>query len=237
MEAKETWDEVPLSTSLSKVLPGRWTFKLKRKPDGTIKKYKARYCVRGDLQEGNEEMNAPVCEFSTVRLFFVFSLLLGWYTSTIDFSNAFVQAVLTTPVWIHLPRGFCFKEPGKTCLRLKKSLYGLRTAPKLWHHHLCQALITDLGLVASKYDPCLFYGSGLLTILYVDDLGLAFSTESVLDTFLIDLDKLGFEFTREGTFSEFLGIDFSYNKEAKSVTMVQSGLIKKDSQYSRHDRL
>ena len=49
LEAKETWDELPLSTSLSKVLPGTWIFKLKRKPDGTIKKYKARYCVRCDL--------------------------------------------------------------------------------------------------------------------------------------------------------------------------------------------
>ena len=31
-------------------LPGTWVFKLKRLPDGTPSKFKARYCVRGDKQ-------------------------------------------------------------------------------------------------------------------------------------------------------------------------------------------
>ena len=67
----------------------------------------------------------------------------------------------------------------------------------------------------------------MIAILYVDDLGLAFPSESVLEDFLTELKRLGFEFTREGTFSEFLGIDFAYDKEGKSVTMTQAGLIGK----------
>ena len=124
-------------------------------------------------------------------------------TCTIDFVNAFVQAVLTTPVWIHLPRGFRSSRGGNTCLRL--SLYGLRTAPRLWHDHLRKALLNELGFSVSSFDPCLFYRTDALAILYVDDLGLAVPSEDVLQDLLENLTNLGFEYTREGTFSEFWG--------------------------------
>ena len=31
-----------------KVLPSTWAFKVKRYPDGSVKKFKARFCARGD---------------------------------------------------------------------------------------------------------------------------------------------------------------------------------------------
>jgi hypothetical protein len=82
---------------------GYLVFLRKRTPDGTISKYKARFCVRGDLQETVQETFAPVVAWSTVRLFLILSLTLCWKTCTIDFSSAFVQALLSDPVWIHLP--------------------------------------------------------------------------------------------------------------------------------------
>ena len=39
--------------------------------------------------------------------------------------------------------------------------------------------------------------------------------------------KCGFELTREGSFSEFLGIKFVHNKETGAFTAMQQGLIKK----------
>jgi hypothetical protein len=36
------------------VLPSTWAFKLKRFPDGLVKKFKARFCVRGDKQKEGE---------------------------------------------------------------------------------------------------------------------------------------------------------------------------------------
>ena len=227
LEAKDTLVEEDITLATSKIFPGTWILKLKRRPDGSVKKFKARYCVRGDLQESEDETHAPVVGFSTVRIFLVLSLLLGWMTCTIDFVNAFVQAVLITPIWIHLPWGFRSSRGGGTCLRLKKSLYGLRTAHRLWHEHLRKALLGELGFKVSAFDPCLFYRKDALAILYVDDLELAIPSEAVLESLLDSLTSLGFEFTREGTFSEFLGIQFTYDKEAKRVTMTQGGLIKK----------
>ena len=49
---RDTW-EIVLRKSVAdhNVLPGTWSFKFKRKPDWTIRKFKARYCVRGDIQK------------------------------------------------------------------------------------------------------------------------------------------------------------------------------------------
>ena len=38
-----TWIEVDTSEAKTKILPGTWVFRRKRRPDGSIKKYKARY--------------------------------------------------------------------------------------------------------------------------------------------------------------------------------------------------
>ena len=55
---QNTWGSIPRS-SVPKdkhgkervILPGIWAFKLKRLPDGSPYKHKARYCVRGDKQK------------------------------------------------------------------------------------------------------------------------------------------------------------------------------------------
>ncbi|KAL7564557.1 hypothetical protein ACA910_013958 [Epithemia clementina (nom. ined.)] len=104
--AKGTWTEVFQSEAHSKILPGTWVFRRKRRPDGTIKKYKARSCVRGDLQEGDFETFAPVVAWSTICTVFVFAITMRWEMLTVDFTNAFVQAALQEPIWIHVPRGF-----------------------------------------------------------------------------------------------------------------------------------
>jgi hypothetical protein len=79
-------------------------------------------------------------QWPTVQIWLVLVMILGWKTCSIDFDSAFVQAALKDPVWIHVPRGFYSPQNSNTCLRLKKSLYGLMIAPKLWYEHLTSAI-------------------------------------------------------------------------------------------------
>lgn len=89
LEKNATWSVVDKAEATSKILPGTWVFRRKRTPDGSISKYKARYCVRGDLEDDTgQEKFAPVVAWSTVRLFLTLSLTLKWETCTIDFSSA-----------------------------------------------------------------------------------------------------------------------------------------------------
>ena len=153
-------------------------------------------------------------------------MMTGWETCSIDFSNAFVQAKLKEPIWIHLPRGFRTAGPAKTCLRLIRSQYGISEAPRLWYEHLLKALL-DLGLKQCQHDQCLFYKTNLLIVLYVDDAGIAAPATKYIDEFISSLETKGFTLTKEGTFSEFLGIKFTENKDAGTITLTQKGLIKK----------
>jgi hypothetical protein len=47
---QRTWECVPRKKGMN-VLKGTWAFKLKRLPDGTAYRHKARFCARGDLQK------------------------------------------------------------------------------------------------------------------------------------------------------------------------------------------
>jgi hypothetical protein len=81
LESHGTWEVDDISAAKSKILPGIWVFKVKRSPDGTVIKRKARYCVRGYSQEDQRETFAPVFAWSTVRLFLVLAMLLEWATN------------------------------------------------------------------------------------------------------------------------------------------------------------
>jgi hypothetical protein len=225
LEDQGTWTEVDISEATSRILPSQWVFRRKRTPDGNVKSLKGRTVARGDLEQGVFQTFAPVVAWSTVRLFLILSLVLDWHTCSIDFSSAFVQATLEKSVWIHIPRGFQSGRKGKTILRLNKSIYGLSVAPKLWYEHLFKALKED-GFTVSKLDPCLLLKKDMMLVVYVDDVGISAKRKEDVDEMVSRLRKKGFELTREGSFSEFLGIKFEKLADG-SINMTQKGLINK----------
>ena len=119
------------------VIPSTWAFKVKKLPSVLLKKIKARFCVRGDLQtEGVDNVfdtYAPVAHWSSIRMLTVLALQQDWVTKQIDFSNAFVQAPLDKDVYVSFPALFqdtSGLDPKTLCLKLHKSLYGMQEAPK-----------------------------------------------------------------------------------------------------------
>ena len=64
LEALKCWDEVDISDAKTKIIPGTWVFKIKCSPDGEIKKYKVRFCCRGDLQEDVFKSFTPVVSWT-----------------------------------------------------------------------------------------------------------------------------------------------------------------------------
>ena len=225
---KGTWYEDLKSSATNKIIPSQWVFRIKRTPDGTIKKFKGRIVLRGDLQEDDGRDNfSPVAAWPTVRSFLVISIMLGWITTTVDFSNAFVHSKLpdNEPVWMHIPRGYVSTKGPAYCLKLVKSLYRHRRAPQLWFEHSAKAF-RKLGLVQSEHDPCLWYGDQIMLVAYVDDVGISAPNQKRIDKFVTDMRKLNFELTQEESFAEFLGIKFD-TLENGSIKCTQKGLIQK----------
>jgi len=54
LERRDTFRHVSRSTASSKTLPLKWVFTYKFDEDGYLTKFKARICVRGDLQDPAE---------------------------------------------------------------------------------------------------------------------------------------------------------------------------------------
>ena len=75
-----------------KTLPGTWVFRIKRFPDGLMRKIKARFCVRGNLQTDVDVFDtyAPVASWISIRMLTILALQNNWSIKQIDFSNAFV---------------------------------------------------------------------------------------------------------------------------------------------------
>ena len=138
---RDTWDIV-LSNSVTdnNVLPGTWSFKCKRKPDWKIRKFKARYCVKVDVQKrlSPKPLNSysTVVQWSIVRLVMILQCILGLQSQSIEFTNVFAQVDIPSgePVFVELPRGFMI-DGGQidVVLRLNKSLYGQAEAVRLWY--------------------------------------------------------------------------------------------------------
>ena len=225
---KGTWHEDSKSNATAPIAPSTWAFRVKRSSDGTVKKFKGRICLGGDLLQGNGLSTcSPVAAWATVRSFLTISQIRQWETATIDFSNAFVQSNLPDdePVWMHVPRGYRSTQGPGHCLKLVKSLCGHTRAPQLWHNYSTDAF-KKLGLKQSKFDECLWCGKDIMIAQCVDDCGISAPNKARIDQFVADLRQLGFELTQEESFDEFLGIKFA-NLPNGSIECTQKGLIKK----------
>ena len=224
LEDHKVWEEIPESEATGKIIPATWVFRRKRNPSGDIKRWKARICLRGDLIEGSGDTYSPVVSFSTVRLFLIVSMILGWITCSIDFSNAFVQAINPKTTFMRVPQGFHTSIPGHI-LKLIRSLYGHNLAPKLFSELLFKTL-RKLGFIQSVFDQCLWYKMNIFMIIFVDDCGICAKHAKLIDQLIEELESEGFKLTRESTFAEFLGIQ--YNQiDSDHVHLTQKGLIKK----------
>ena len=141
---RDTWEIVSKkSVADHNMLSGTWSLKCKRKSDYTMRKFKARYCVRRDIQKilSPKPLNSyyPVVQWATVRLILILQCIIGLQSQSIYFTNAFAQADIPSgePVFIELPRDF--KSDGgqnDVVLKLKKSLYGQAKAARLWYEKL-----------------------------------------------------------------------------------------------------
>jgi hypothetical protein len=173
--ANRTWTLVPFHPFMN-VVGSRWVYKIKRRSDGSIERYKARLVARGfTQQEGIDysETFSPVIKQATVRLVFSIAVSCGWKIHQLDIHNTFLNGVLDEEVYMKQPPGFVdYALPSHVC-RLHKSLYGLKQAPQAWYTRLNDFLLS-IGFRASKVDTSLFIfsvGADICYLLvYVDDI-------------------------------------------------------------------
>ena len=131
-----------------------------------------------------------------------------------DVHNAFLLRDLEEEVYMKLPPWFTNSDPNKVC-RLRKSLYGLRQAPRCWFAKLSQALI-KFGFTQSYSDYSLFSYTKddceIKVLVYVDDLVIASNDLPRLIKFKAYLSQC-FRMKDLGKLKYFLGIEVARSEE------------------------
>ena len=101
----------------------------------------------------------------------ILQCILGLKSQSIDLTNAFAQAYISSgePVFVELPSNFT-SDGGKHnfVFKLNKILYGQAEAARLWYKRF-QNDSLERGFVMRKVDPCLFMSKTVICVVYVDD--------------------------------------------------------------------
>lgn len=151
---------------------------------------------------------------TTVRILLEISGAKGWELFQMDVHNAFLHGDLDDEVYMKLPPGFSASSPNKVC-KLRKSLYGLRQAPRCWFAKL-SSVLKDFGFKQNYSDYSLFTlkkGSSIVYVLvYVDDLIIGGNDSDLISKFKAYLNRT-FHMKDLGILKYFLGIEVSRNKE------------------------
>ena len=210
LQANKTWTLVPRPPG-ARIITGKWVFKHKMNPDGTLERYKARWVVRGFNQRPGIDFGetfSPVVKPATIRTVLTLVANHNWSAHQLDVSNAFLHGNLQEQVYSQQPTGFVdARRPDDVCL-LSRSLYGLRQAPRAWFDRFV-GHVTSLGFIQSKADTSLFVyrknGATAYLLLYVDDMILSASTTSLLQHVIQRLHD-AFAVKDMGPVRHFLGI-------------------------------
>uniref|UniRef100_A0A453L337 Reverse transcriptase Ty1/copia-type domain-containing protein n=1 Tax=Aegilops tauschii subsp. strangulata TaxID=200361 RepID=A0A453L337_AEGTS len=207
----DTWSLVPCPAGVN-VVTGKWIFRHKLHPDGSLARYKARWVVRGFTQQPGVDYGetfSPVVKPATIRVILSIATAHSWPIRQMDVKNAFLHGDLAETVYCQQPSGFSDATSPMHVCRLNKSLYGLKQAPRTWFLRFTRFL-HSLGFVSSKCDTSLFIlhrGTAVAyLLLYVDDIILTASTAALLQTLV---DSLAGEFSMSdlGDIHHFLGVN------------------------------
>ena len=95
------------------------------------------------------ETFAPVAKMDSIRLVLAISTSKHWEVHHMDVKSAFLHGDLHEEIYMKQPEGY-ITDPSLVC-KLKKSLYGLKEAPREWYSKM------DAFLLSQNFQRCRSY--------------------------------------------------------------------------------
>jgi hypothetical protein len=224
-------------------------YKEKYFPDGKFDKLKARLVASGDAQDRSlyTESQTSSPTVSTETLFMVAAIAGREKRKvvTVDIGSAFLRGKFredSEPIIMRLDKemadALCKIDPnaykafkrhdGSMYVQLKKPLYGLIEAAKLWFEEISRTL-KSLGFKQNVYDECCwnrdFKGKQQTIVIHVDDIlatcELEEANQQLIDALKRTYEQIG---TSVGLVHSYLGMTFDFSIEGR-VRVTQEGYV------------
>ena len=224
----KTWSLVPLPTGRS-AIGCRWIFKLKRGPDGSIQRYKARFVAKGYSQRPGVdylETYSPVVKLDSLRCILSIASSRDLDMMQLDVKTAFLHGEVIEELYVNQLEGFIANGNESLVCRLHKGLYGLKQSSRLWNITF-DLFITKFGFLSSSADPCVYYretdSEFTILAIWVDD-GLLCSTKSSTNDEILLYLESHFSMT-SGPADFFIGLQISRDRPHRKLLLSQPQYI------------
>lgn len=224
----KTWILTKLPSG-RKPITTKWVYKLKRKVDGSIERYKARLVARGFSQRAGldcKETFSPVVRLDSIRLILAIAAQEDLELVHFDVRTAFLHGLVEEEIYMLQPEGY--EVDGDVVCKLVKSLYGLKQASRAWNTCFVKFL-KKFDLIPLQKDSCILVRKSsmdkvtLMIAIYVDD-GLACSSSKSLLKEVIAYLKMRFEISIMDP-KCFVGLEIQRDRVKRTLTINQGYYI------------
>jgi len=223
-------------------------FKEKYLPNGDFDKLKARLVAGGHLQDrsvySESQTSSPTVATEVVMMVATIAAKEQRFVMTADITSAFLRGKFdkgSSPIHMRLDKTLADvliqvepsyskhqRPDGSIYCRLRRPLYGLIEAAKLWFDEITRTLL-NLGFVQNAYDACCFNrtfrGKQHTVIIHVDDI---FSTcidnranQQLVRALEAKYEKIG---VQTGKVHSYIGMTFDFSQQGK-VRVTQDGYV------------
>ena len=161
----------------------------KRNENNEVVRYKARLVAQGFTQRPGidyDETYSPVMSGITFRYLISLAAQKGLSMHLMDVVTTYLYGSLNSDIYMKVPEGLDIPNKNHSrnmyCVKLQKSLYGLKQSGRMWYNRLKEFLLQK-GFSNNDDCPCVFIKKSLsgfcIISVYVDDLNIIGSTRDI----------------------------------------------------------
>jgi len=148
----------------------------------------------------------------------------------LDVNTTFLHGDLEEEIYMQQPQGYEVKGKEKLVCRLKKSLYGLKHAPRQWYLKFYRFMYGK-GYTRCHFDHCVYLkrkkdGNYIILLLYLDYMLVVGSDMREINVLKRKLAN-SFAMKDLGDAKQILGMRISKEKKNHKLTLSQSEYIQK----------
>ncbi|CAI7871651.1 unnamed protein product [Closterium sp. NIES-53] len=218
--------DIPTLRSYAEAIAGEYSSKWQTSMDVEMASWKSRGTYRVDFFQ----TFSPTPKMTTLRVLLHVTAQRDNELHSPDFSTAFLQGSFHEEIWLRCPSGFTGSFPEGTQWSLRRTVYGLRQAPRKWHDRL-RTTLAALGFAPSTADRSLFLRTDttllpFYLLVYIEDLFFATADTEALALVKAELQERR-TCTYLGEMRSYLGPQITRDRARRIITLTHSHMVHK----------